>query len=511
MNNNAELNRQHDPHGAISSQGGALPSKSARSITLHLLLQIVIRVGGLLSGLLGVAVLARGLTHDDFGRFFICLSIVGLATALCELGLTSAAVREYSVTRSDPTTVAGALLVGRLLTALIATVGAVVAVGVVFGWASFWWPSLLILGTLLLSPLTTGQAWAQSQLRIGLQNALIMLQSWIWPVGILVVYVTDGGAVEYALAFFISAFVYAVVSFLAFRTGIKSKVRGSSQVLWRLIKVAIPYAIAGMFITAYYRFGGLVLFRTAGPTDSANFSAGFRVIEALQTIPAALLTVVLPLVARTFGDPTPLAPERRQRLYDLAIRASLTVGLAAAVGVSLLSSRIVELLYGRTYSDAGPLLAVLIWSFPPICLGYVAMSTTVASGKTRPLMLITGLIGIGNLVLCVALIPSHGTVAAAGITVATEWLVAAAVMLWLARGVDLRFPLTSFIRIAAAAIAMGLALMPLRAAPLSVSVPIGAIVFGVAALGFRGIDRQDLRLLLQRDRATSKDLAPERR
>src|SRR4051794_35016530 len=119
-------------------------------IALHLGLQILIRFGGLASGLLGVAFLARGMSTADFGRFTVCLSIVALATGLTELGLNSAAVREFSLRTADAATIAGALLAGRVASSLVAAAASIVALVATFGADGIWLPGLLVVATLLL-------------------------------------------------------------------------------------------------------------------------------------------------------------------------------------------------------------------------------------------------------------------------------------------------------------------------------------------------------------------------
>ena len=52
-----------------------------------------------------------------------------------------------------------------------------------------------------------------------------------------------------------------------------------------------------MFVTAYYRIDGILLFHYRGATEAAYYSAAYRVLDVLQILPGTVSGVLLPLLA----------------------------------------------------------------------------------------------------------------------------------------------------------------------------------------------------------------------
>jgi O-antigen/teichoic acid export membrane protein len=468
-----------------------------RQLAARLALQLLIRVSGLASGLVTVALLARGMDRADFGRFSTCLTVVTLAGALSDLGLTTAAVRDLAARPTECAVISRALLYARLGTSSAALAIALVASVATFGWQSFWWPSLPVLATLALIPLSTGQALAQAQLRLGAQNAILLVQAWLWPIGVIVVFVIHASPTYYAIAFFLAAAVCGLLALRVYGSGLAGRPAGLRREVRRLISVAAPYAVSGFFVTAYYRLGGLILFRLGGATEAADFAAGFKVIDALQTLPAALLTVVFPLMSRALGTTRRPAGEAQQ-VFALAARCALLAGVPVALGGSLLSSRIVHLLYGSGYAHGAHLFSILMLAYPAICLGWILTSSIVSTGDTRPLIPITGTVAAVNVGASLLLIPEFGAVAASAITTTTEVVIAIALSTLLYRRHKLRLPITDIARITAAGLVMVAVLAPIRHTSLALSIPSGVAMYMVAVLAFGAVRRSDWDLLRHR-------------
>ena len=471
---------------------------SRRRITLMLVAQVAVRLIGLASGLLGVAVVARSLGREDFGSFSICLMVLGIATTACELGLTAAAVREYSIGRIEQGTVAAALLLGRIVSSACAFVISVVILLAVLDDTEFRLAGVIILASLLFAPLTTGQAWGQARLRLGSQNALLVAQSILWPFFVCIVAAAHGDPTAFAAAFAASVLIHATLVFLIFRRSISCDFRDSGKALARLLRIALPLALSGIFITVYYRLSGVILYEVSGASPAADFAAGLRVIDALQAIPATLLVVVLPLLSRTFADGRGDSHDSRARLFDVATRAVLAVAVPVAVGGATLAGPLLELLYGSDFAAGTRTFAMLLLSFPAICLGYLVMSTALAAGQTRPLTLITGVVAVLNLTACLVLVPAFGAEGAAGVTVVTEWTIFVSVMAMISRRVRVTFPFDALFRVLASTGPMAGLVFVLRELPLFLVIPAGASCYLALAVALGAIHRRDLRILMSK-------------
>ncbi|MFW2512329.1 oligosaccharide flippase family protein [Demequina sp. SO4-13] len=456
------------------------------------------RILGVASGIAVAATLARGLSHADFGRLALVLSLVAMATAVSDLGLTNTAIRQLSVEPESDREILGSLISARAVTGFVGAllVGAVALA--IDGSPQMKVVGPLVAATLLLSPVSSWLAIAQARLKLGRVNGLLLLQSLLWTTFVLVLAALHAPLVGYAWGFLGSASIQAAATWLSLRSYTRPTFVGSVARLRQLATVAWPIAVGGFFVTAYYRIDGVILYQLKGPIANADYSAAYRVLDVLQFLPGALLLVVLPLLSATWRTGVQLGAEKRARLFRLASTVTMAMSLPVAVGGALLAPRLVRLVYGETYVDAGPLLAILMLGFPAISFGYVAVGLALASGKTKLYAITAATAAVFNIVANILLIPGYGAVAAAWTTVATEFAVAGTLLLVLTRRERLPLPWSAWLGSIVATVCMAGVLLVLGGAPLGVLIIVPGCVYAVAALGFKAVRWADVKSVMSR-------------
>lgn len=483
--------------------GGAIEPRSGptrRRLTGGLLVQLGVRAVGIASGVLVAAGLARGLSHADFGVFSLALSLAAMATSLADLGVTSAAVRHVAVDPGAESETAGALVILRGAAGLAGA--ALVILG---SWLTDTGGALLpvaaiVAASLLLGPLNALQAIGQARLRVGSVNALLLLQSVLWTAAVLILAAIHAALLTFAWTFLAVAAVQSVANWLTFKSRTRVLLAGASAQLRQLLRVAWPIGLGGLFVTAYYRLDGVLLFHFRGASPTADFSAAYRFLDVLQVVPGTLLSVLVPLLAITWRSQDDASTRRRQRLFRLALTVVLGASVPLAVGGALVSGPLVHAVYGAEFDGAGPLLAVLLAAFPAIALGYISVGLALASGRTKLYAAVTCFAATGNIAANLVLIPAFGAAAAAWTTVATEYAVAITLMALLGTRTGVNLPWRPSIRIVLATACMVAAVAPLRDGPLSWSVSAGAVTYLVAAAVFRVLTPADLKTFLSRER-----------
>jgi O-antigen/teichoic acid export membrane protein len=457
-----------------------------------------VRLVGVASGVVVAAALARGLSHADFGRLSLVLSLVAMAASIGDLGLTNTAIRQLSIEPESDREVLGALIAARGVTGFAGAllVGAIAVA--VDGTPQMKVVAPLLGATLLLSPVFAWLAVAQARLRIGRVNGLLLLQSLLWTTFVLLLAVQHASLVAYAWGFLVAAVIQSVATWLSLRFYTRPTFVGSIARLRQLATVAWPIAIGGFFVTAYYRIDGVILFQIKGPVANADYSAAYRFLDVLQFLPGTLLLVVLPLLSATWRTGTQLGPERRARLFRLALTVTMAMSLPVAVGGALLAPRLVRLVYGDTYDNASPLLAILLLAFPAIAFGYISVGLALASARTRLYAITAGSAAVINVLANILLIPHYGAMAAAWITVATEFGVVGVLLALLARSERLAMPWTAWVGSAIATICMAGAVVALEGSPLGVAILLPGCVYVIAALGLRAVSWADLKSVVGR-------------
>lgn len=191
----------------------------------------------------------------------------------------------------------------------------------------------------------------------------------------------------------------------------QAELRTQSAFQWS--RDVAPIGIGLVLSALYFRVDVFLLERWSGLEAVAQYSAVFRLVDAMRLMPAAVLTVMLP---RLFGARD---PEFARRLAG---------GLTAfAVLVTLvtwpLASWLVSVVYGPAYADAAPILQVLLLSFPLLTLNYSLTHQLIGWNQPRAYALCCAAALIANLALNAWLIPQAAAIGAAWATLGTEVVV----------------------------------------------------------------------------------------
>lgn len=149
-----------------------------------------------------------------------------------------------------------------------------------------------------------------------------------------------------------------------------------------------------------------------------QYAAAYRIIEApiLMTAPVAIL------IFRKLR----LEQQNPQRLHKSLIKSLIVASLAGgivAAGLSILAGALTSYVYGPDYSEAGGFLAALACALFFLLPNAVLTQAAIAMNRERSYAYIAATAAIFNISLNVWLIPRHGAMGAAWVTVATEaWL-----------------------------------------------------------------------------------------
>ena len=106
--------------------------------------------------------------------------------------------------------------------------------------------------------------------------------------------------------------------------------------------------------------------------------------------------------------------------YTRLLKYLILLGLPIAIGVTLLSNKIIFLMYGYGYSESIIALQILIWSIPFIFLTYVFGTIFISINKQNLLLKLVLISLILNIVLNIIIIPIYSYIGSSTITIFTE-------------------------------------------------------------------------------------------
>ena len=390
---------------------------SRRSISVRAIRQLLLRVGGAALGVVTAGILARCLGTDAFGDFSLALTLAGTGTAVADMGLTQVALRQIALRPSDRPDIVGGLIIGRTVLGLAAMViTMLLALALADGQAARV-AAIIVLSTLALTGFGAVVAVGQSRLRPDLPALVSIMQNAIWLTGAAVLGATSAPLWAFGVAFLASNTAQSVAAYAMTRRLTEVSWEGARARAWELFRTGLPYGLAGLCVTDYYRVDGVILYEISGPATSGQFAAAYRFLDSLQLIPSTLASMLVPLIVVRHRDS---GLEAAARLYHFAIRLMLAAGVPVIGIAAGVATPLAELVYGDEFREAGHLLAILLPAFAFVALGYVVTSVLIAEGDFSGYARIVFVCAVGNIAANVLLIPKYGADAAAWSTTATE-------------------------------------------------------------------------------------------
>lgn len=121
----------------------------------------------------------------------------------------------------------------------------------------------------------------------------------------------------------------------------------------------------------------LVVGLMSGWSEVGLYSAPHRMVTAALTFGLIFQQVVFPSLARSWRD----RPEEGRRRLDGLVTVLVMGFWPLAVGATVLSGPLVELLFQPGYAEAGPLLALGVWRAPLLSLAFLYQTSLIALNR----------------------------------------------------------------------------------------------------------------------------------
>jgi len=365
-------------------------------------------------GLVVGVLVARHLGPEQFGKYSFALALVAIASSISLLAADSVVTREIVVNSRVTHVVLGSQFVLRAL-------GSVLAVSIVLTMS--WFQSTdseavlvaVAAVSLLFSPFEAIATWFQAEQR---PRASVLSKTVVFFAASFarLVFVFYGASVvAFATLFSVEAALSALALVFAYHT------YGERLWNWKVSRSCIaklfydswPLLFAGVSSMLYMRLDIVMLNEMRGAHETGIYSAATRISEAWNFVPMALLGALQPVLLRAKRDHHALFMKRMEILYVCTAWASLVV----AIIISLVSTSLVNILFGQEYQQADSVLALHTWSAVAIYLGVVSSQYLLAENLLKISMFRTMLGLAVNIALNLALIPEYGAQGAAAATV----------------------------------------------------------------------------------------------
>ena len=295
--------------------------------------------------ILFIALIARLLGVESFGQFTLISTLVLIGNTFTNFGSDTYIIREVARTKQLSPLVPHAL--GLQLFLCIVLIIAMLFLG----------PSPpLLLYSLSLFPLAIFSVitaslrafermdlvWSLSLINGFIQLISATIASDLWTL---------------CLYLLLGQFLSTAFSYWLARVSLRSFSLFPINNIFPLFKMIFPFAVLTLLLVLSQRLGVLTVSALLGNSATGIFSSVTRVVDGLKLGHYAILGALLPVLSRG-------ARESRQS-FRKGFVLLVSLCLLMAIGLSLFSKYVIQILYGEKYISATNLLSLLGWSLIP--------------------------------------------------------------------------------------------------------------------------------------------------
>lgn len=261
------------------------------------------------------------------------------------------------------------------------------------------------------------------------------------------------------------------------------------------LKQALPFGLTGTFATIYVWADTFLLSVMQDNEAVGIYNAAYKLITVLLFIPNVFNASLFPVFSKFFVS----SENSLQLAFEKYFKFMLLISFPLGIGTTLLSNKIILLIFDAQFADSTVVLQILIWSTTFIFLNSPFTQLLQSTNKQIVLTKITSMCMVINIVLNLILIPKYSYLASSIITVITEFLVFVLVLFTIRKsgyGFS-RLNLEITIKVVIASMIMGVAVLLLHNLWLPLIVLLAIAIYLVVIYLIGGIDSDDITLIKQ--------------
>lgn len=468
--------------------------KIAKNTSLLLISQIV----SYAMGFIYTIYMARYLGVENFGIFSFALAFSSVLGIFTDLGLNTLMTREIARDRSKTTKYLNNIFSIKLVLAVLLLISTFMILNLVytsstdifviyfivlsFGFSTF---------SLMFYAMFQGYEIFKYQAIAVILNSSLMLISVF--LGMTFKFNVIGFAFIYSV---VSGFTLIYILWVSFNNSLFPKFEVNWEFWKSLIRLSLQFGLIGVFATVYVWIDSIMLFFMQGNITVGLYNAAYRIIIVLLFIPSVINVAIFPLMSRFYV----LSNKPINKIFEKYFKLMLIIGIPMGLGVDILSSNIISILFGNSYSGAVNALQILIWATVFTFLNATFIQLYQSTDKQIVITKITGLCMLENIALNLLLIPKFSYIAASFNTVITEFTILALFVLVLngtryRNTIIKKNTLNNIIKIILSSIIMGLFVEYSKNLNLLIPLAVGTIVYFICLYITQVVNKEDITII----------------
>ncbi len=361
---------------------------------------------------------ARYLGVEGFGILSLALSLTLIFNVFTDLGLSTLAVREVARVKSLTKKYLGNFAVMKLFLAFL-TFGLITITVNLIGYSK---EVDIVIYLITISVILTSfsgifNSIFQAHEQMEYQALSSIINSFLLLIGILIAIYFHLSIIIFAAVYIIASIatlIYCVIIYLWKFSLPKFEI---DPHFWKLTLIAaLPLSVSALFSVIGFNIDTVLLSILKGNIAVGVYTAPYKLMTALIFIPAVFTSAIYPVLSNFYVS----SKESLSISYKKSFKYLIILSLPIAVGTTLLSNKIILIIYGSPFAPSIIVLQILIWTIPLIFLSYFSGTLLASINKQNLLFKLTGIGMIINIILNLIFIPKFSYVAASIITVITE-------------------------------------------------------------------------------------------
>lgn len=437
---------------------------------------------------------ARILGVEDFGLFVFANTLGGILALLAAFGLPKLVTRRVAREIDKTGEILGSILILEIFLSALAFLGMVgVLILLRYPVNRILIISIASIGMILSAVLDVIAAFFRAHQRMQLEAVMrISLSVLNMVLGLLVLFAGYGlvGVLTSQSAAFV--LILALGLFLMVRYISHPSFSLDLQTYKGWLKKALPFALSSVFIFIYDGTAVIFISLIKGDQATGLFSAAMNFIKVFGLLPVAIVAAVLPVMAQSWLTST----EAWSIICRRSLKYLLIIALPISMGLMILRDRLVLLIFGSAYADAGLILGMAAWVIVLSFLNHGFSTSLISMDREKTLLRIVGIVMFFNVLSNLSLIFFWGAFGAVVAMLLTEGLMLLSQFDVIRRAhLSLRLRSIALTPVLSAVI-MGLSVYLVRDLNLIVVILFGAIIYLLALFLLRTFEEDEILLII---------------
>lgn len=361
---------------------------------------------------------ARYLGPSNYGLVNYAASVVAFAVPVMQLGLRSTLVQEYVNHPEEEGRILGTSLVMNLVSSFACIAGVVTfAAAANSGETETILVCLLYSTSLFFQALEMIQYWFQAKLMSRYPSVVMLTTYFVVALYRIFLLITQKSVSWFALSHSIEYGLVGIALLLCYKKLSNQKIRFSLELARKMFAKSRYYIVSGLMVTIFQNTDHVMLKLMVGDVENGFYTTAVTCSGMTQFVFLAIIDSARPMILESRNRDLERFETELSSLYSLV----LYLALAQAVCFVILAKPIILILYGQAYTEAIPVLRVVVWYVAFSCMGTIRNIWILAEGKQSILWIINLSGALFNVALNAVLIPYMGACGAALASALTQF------------------------------------------------------------------------------------------